>query len=140
VDVGASEAAMLHVPGRRRDARALSSDEILVLRVAPDERGDERARRDDAVAAGAQVVERAAHEHRAEAAVPHAGLHLGVEEVDRADLAAVVELAGELVVDAELVAAFGRVVGDGGQQPSVFTVRFAMPFGLAPAYTTVSRA
>ena len=89
---------------------------------------------------GAEVVERAAHEHRTEATVPQSRLHLRVEEIDRADLAAVLELAGELVVDAELVAALGRVVDDGGQQPSVFTSRFAMPCGLAPVYTTVSRA
>ena len=98
-----------------------------------DESRHERARRHDALASPARIVEREADEVGAEAAVAKLRLDLGVDEVDDALRAAVVEHAGEPAVDAELVAARSRVVRDLAQQPGAMTSRFAMPFGRGPA-------
>jgi len=81
--------------------------------VAADEVGYERAERDERESARSQVVERALHESAAEAVALEARLDVGVDEDDRAGLAAVANLAGELAVDVELVAKLAGIVGHG---------------------------
>ena len=79
---GVRRAARATAGGARdRSAAASSRDEVAVLRMPPHVGGDERAERPHPQAAGAQVVERAPDERRAEPAAFEVGLDLGVDDV-----------------------------------------------------------
>src|SRR5207244_11730977 len=105
----------------------LDRHQVGVLRVAPNVCPDERAERDDALAAGTDVLERAADEHSAEPSPLERRLDVGVHEHDRSRLPPVADLTGEFPIDTKLVAELLRVVLDADVGRLPITVRNARP-------------
>jgi hypothetical protein len=95
-------------------ARRIVDQEIAVLGVAVEERLDERADRDHAQAAAANVFEGTGDERRAKPAPAEMRVDLGMQQRDHAFAAiAVDELAGRVACDEQDVPALVGAVLDG---------------------------
>src|SRR4051794_18024875 len=98
-------------------------DQVDVLLVGPDVARGERTRRDDGLAARADVVERLADERAAEPLPLVALGDLGVRDDDAVPGRPILRPSDQLAVDAQLAAALLGVVLDGPGHPATVPAR-----------------